>query len=139
MPIYQQWRSEIERFPIFEDSILVGHSCGGGFLLRWLSETKRKVARTVLVAPWLDPKRYKTQEFFDFEIDPKLASRIDVHLLESSNDAKDIQDSIGQIRAVLPGINYHLFENYGHFCYSDMQTTEFPELKMIALNGNKFV
>lgn len=139
LPVYEQWRSEFERFPIFEDSILVGHSCGGGFLLRWLSETRRKVARVVLIAPWLDPEKFKTQEFFDFKIDPRIADRVDLHLLESSNDANDIQASIRAIREAFPVLNYHLFKDYGHFCYSDMNTMEFPELRRIALMGDKAV
>jgi len=37
-PNYEKWRSLFERFEIREDTFLVGHSCGGGFLVRYLSE-----------------------------------------------------------------------------------------------------
>ena len=139
LPSYSQWKLEFERYPISDDTILVGHSCGGGFLLRWLSETKRKVARVVLVAPWLDPEKSKAQEFFNFEIDSTLTERADIHLLESSNDADDIQASIRIIRKALPSLHWHLFKDYGHFCFSDMKTIEFPELRRIALKGSKAV
>ena len=36
-PRYELWKIEFERFDIKPDTILVGHSCGGGFLLRYLS------------------------------------------------------------------------------------------------------
>ena len=68
-PIYEKWKREFERFDVNENTILIGHSCGGGFLLRWLSENKIKIDKLILVAPWLDPERSKTTDFFDFEID----------------------------------------------------------------------
>jgi len=37
-PSYDVWKKEFERFDITPDTILIGHSCGGGFLIRWLSE-----------------------------------------------------------------------------------------------------
>ena len=56
-PDYGLWKQTLERHPISEDSILIGHSCGGGFLLRYLSENKIRTKRTILVAPWLDPDK----------------------------------------------------------------------------------
>jgi predicted alpha/beta hydrolase family esterase len=51
-PVYEQWKKEFERFEVHENTTLVGHSCGGGFLIRWLSENADvKVANVVLVAP----------------------------------------------------------------------------------------
>jgi predicted alpha/beta hydrolase family esterase len=72
-PKYEIWCREFERQDIGPDTILVGHSCGGGFLVRWLSEHKDiKVASVVLVAPWLDPLNELKDDFFDFEIDSEL-------------------------------------------------------------------
>jgi len=34
-PNYEKWKSMFERFDINEDTLLIGHSCGGGFLVRW--------------------------------------------------------------------------------------------------------
>ena len=52
---YAAWVREFERYDITPQTQLVGHSCGAGFLVRWLSEHKAvKVGRVVLrVAPWL--------------------------------------------------------------------------------------
>ena len=134
-PDYSLWRSEFERYPISEESILIGHSCGGGFLLRWLSETQAQAARLILVAPWLDPDGTKCPDFFKFCIDPVLTNRIDCHLFESTNDDSDIKTSIKLIRDRLPDIQVKSFVGYGHFCFSNMGTHEFPELKEVAIAG----
>jgi alpha-beta hydrolase superfamily lysophospholipase len=42
-------RSEFERYDIFPETDLVGHSCGGGFFVRWLSKhLEVKVGNVVL-------------------------------------------------------------------------------------------
>lgn len=132
-PDYKKWRSEFERFHIDKDSILIGHSCGGGFLVRWLTENKIPIKKLVLVAPWLDPERRKTDIFFDFTIDPTITERTHVHILVSNDDDKDIQDSVHTIQKKMPKLNRHNFQNMGHFCYNDMKTEEFPALLDIIL------
>jgi uncharacterized protein len=52
-PVYQDWCLAFEQFRIDEDTALIGHSCGAGFLLRWLSENKVTVGKVALVAPFL--------------------------------------------------------------------------------------
>ena len=37
-PVYEAWKKEFERHEVTSETVLVGHSCGGGFLIRWLSE-----------------------------------------------------------------------------------------------------
>lgn len=130
-PDYEKWKSEFERFSVDEDSILVGHSCGGGFLVRWLSENKIKVKKLILVAPWLDPDRKKTTTFFDFRIDPAITERMETHILISNDDDKDIQISVSKIKDALPGANKHDFQGMGHFTYEQMKTDKFPELLKI--------
>jgi len=51
-PEYEMFREEFERYLVTKDTVLVGHSCGCSFLVRWLGETKRRIAKLVLVAPW---------------------------------------------------------------------------------------
>lgn len=132
-PRYEIWKKELERFDITSQTILVGHSCGGGFILRWLSENKnRKVNKVVLVAPWLNPEnnpRSDTADFFNFDIDLDLVKRTaGTILFYSDNDQPTIHQSIQIIREKINGINYKKFHNYGHFCFEDMKTIEFPEL-----------
>lgn len=130
-PDYKVWSREFERYDITPETILVGHSCGGGFLLRWLSEHPEvKVGKVVLVAPWLDPYREDTTDFFDFEIDTNLVSRTKgVTIFESDNDdVGGVAPSIKLIKENISGIKSVLLEKHGHFCLNDMGTVEFPEL-----------
>ena len=133
-PDYIKWKKEFERFDVDENTILIGHSCGGGFLLRWLTENKVKVLKLILVAPWLDPQRTKTTDFFDFSIDPDLQKRTKIDLFLSEDDDKDILESVRIIHESVPGINVHRLKNMGHFTYTDMKTHVFPEILKVALS-----
>lgn len=130
MPDYEVWKQEFQRFDITPETILVGHSCGGGFLVRWLSEhTEVKVGKVVLVAPWLDPDNEKQNNFFNFDIDSTLFKRTaGISVFVSNDDEKDILESVETITQALPGIHILRFEHKGHFTYGDMETHVFPEL-----------
>ena len=102
-PRYEIWKKELERFDITPETTLVGHSCGGGFIIRWLSENKdKKVSKVVLVAPWLNPEdnpRSDTEDFFHFDIDPDLINRTNgITIFNSSNDKPTIHKSVEIIR-----------------------------------------
>ena len=135
-PVYEDWKTEFERYTVGKESILVGYSCGAGFLLRWLSENPIVIKRLVLVAAWLDPQSLICPEFFDFTIDPALSNRADLQMITSDNDRTDIFESAELIRQALPAINFRLFPGYGHFRFSDLGTGEFPELRDIVLSGD---
>ena len=71
-PQWELWVKEVERFDIGPESLLVGHSCGSGFWVRYLSEHKDlKVDKVVLVAPSLG-LGWDNRTFFDFAIDPDI-------------------------------------------------------------------
>jgi len=132
-PDYPAWRREFERYDIGPGTMLVGHSCGGGFLLRWLSEHPgTHVGRVVLVAPWLDPFGDVAPAFFDFRPDPALVSRTARTLLfHSDDDSEDIQESVCRIRGSVEGIGYREFQGYGHFTSEARMAdagARFPEL-----------
>lgn len=134
-PTYAAWKRELERYQIDGETILVGHSCGGGFLIRWLSENKVKIDKLVLVAPWLDPDRRKTTNFFDFDIDPDISKRANqVHLFVSRDDMKEVLKSVDIIIKSIPDIKQHEYNNKGHFCYEDLKTEKFPELLEVILS-----
>ena len=131
MPNYTTWKKEFERFDIDSETILVGHSCGGGFLVRWLSENDVKVGKVVLVAPWLDPEKRRgaDNDFFKFEMDKNLVNKTNgISLFVSKDDDNDIQVSVEKILNSVDDIKKVEFENHGHFCLGDMGTEEFPEL-----------
>lgn len=130
---YEIWKRELERFEITPETILIGHSAGGGFIVRWLSENKdKKVDKVVLVAPWLNPDNNTisdTADFFDFHIDPNLVERTNgFSIFNSDNDQTSVQQSVKILRDKIKKYNYREFHNFGHFCYNDLKTDEFPEL-----------
>lgn len=130
-PQYEVWKKEFERFDISEDTILVGHSCGGGFLVRWLSENNAKVGKVILVAPWMGirPDQEFDDTFFDFVIDQNLADKTkSLTIFNSSNDVSEIQDSVKLLREKLNDVQLVELENKGHFTLKGLGTEEFPEL-----------
>ena len=129
-PDYDAWRTEFERYDITAETVLVGHSCGGGFLVRWLSEHPEvQVGKVVLVAPWLDPENEKENGFFDFVIDPDFPQRTQgVTIFNSDDDMDAVQVSVKEIMEETEGIKINEFHEYGHFCMEDMGTGEFPQL-----------
>lgn len=132
-PRYDVWKKEFEKFDVTPETVLVGHSCGGGFLVRWLSENKdKRVGKVVLVAPWINPDKesiFDTADFFDFEIDSELVNRTaGVTIFNSDNDHKSVRKSVQILRDTVNKVEYKEFHSYGHFCLDDMNTEEFPEL-----------
>jgi predicted alpha/beta hydrolase family esterase len=125
------WSAEVERFDITPETILIGHSTGAGFFIKYLSiHPDITVGKVVLVAPWLDPDRELTTSFFnDFTIDPDLVSRTKgVTVMFSDDDQKSVLQTVEILRKQVVGIQFTEFHNYGHFCFDDMKTVEFPEL-----------
>lgn len=138
-PDWKAWVREVERFEVGPETLLVGHSCGGGFWVRYLSERKDlRVGKVVLVAPWTDPDRDHTKGFFEFEIDSELAARTEgVTVFHSANDAGNIHKTVASLRESIRDIGYREFDNYGHFTQKSMGTQEFPELLQELLGDNQ--
>jgi len=134
-PDYAKWCSVFEQFQINENTILVGHSCGGGFLVRWLSENKIKAGKVALVAPWINPASSRPKPgFFDFKIDEDLAERTGgICLFISSDDDKEELDTAKLLKEKIRGLRVKEFTDRGHFVLRDMGTEEFPELKDFLL------
>ena len=128
-PRYENWARAIEYFSPDEETILVGHSCGGGMIVQWLSRNPNaKVGKVVLVAPWIDVEK-DDWPAFDFEIDESLVQRTaGLTIFHSLDDMKEIKSSVKILIRKLPGAKYVEFENAGHFIIGAMKTEEFPEL-----------
>lgn len=127
-PDLATWCKEFERYDVTSDTILIGHSCGGGFLVRWLSEHPQvRSAKVVLAAPWLNPKQLEdTGDFFKFQIDQGLTDRTDLTVLYSDDDMPQILDTVALLREELPQAAYKELHGMKHF-YDDSRMT-FPEL-----------
>ncbi len=130
-PHYPTWQKEFDRFEVTPDTALVGHSAGGGFLVRWLSEHPDvQVGKVILVAPslGLDWDEDERKEFFSFEIDADLASRTQGLIIFGSDDDKDaLKESITIYRSKLNDVDYREVSNHGHFAYEHIGSG-FPEL-----------
>jgi len=128
-PNYEKWKDMLERFTLDENTILVGHSCGGGFLVRWLSENNVKVGKVVLVAPWLDPEKVIDPEFFKFEIVPNIASKTEsLTVMYSTDDDPEVLESIEMLKEKLENVSFQEFGGKGHFTLNSLKTEKFPEL-----------
>lgn len=131
-PRYEEWKKEFERFDITPETILVGHSCGGGFLLRYLSEHKDlKVGKVVLVAPWINPLNYEISDcadFFSFNLDPDLASRTDgITVFISKDDEPSVVKTVDILKEKLSNINFKEYLDQGHFTKGRYRAA-FPEV-----------
>lgn len=132
-PDYEQWKNVFEQFVVNEDSILVGHSCGAGFLVRWLSEGASAVDTLVLVAPWMDPHQ-TLPGFFDFKIEKTVPERVgSIHIFISDDDDEEMHEAVRQITEAWPAAVAHRLTGQGHFTLTDMGTRVFPELRTVLL------
>ena len=132
-PRYDEWQKEFERFDITPDTTLVGHSCGGGFLIRYLSEHKDlRVGKVALVAPWINPNdnpRSDKADFFHFEIDPDFPARTKgVTVFISSDDDASVVKTVDALREKVHALNLKEYTDKGHFTLDAMKTQGFPEL-----------
>lgn len=132
-PRYDEWLKEFERFEITPETILVGHSCGGGFLVRYLSEHKDiQVGKVVLVAPWTNPLNYEssdTADFFEFDIDPDFVNRTKgVTVFVSNDDDPSVIKTVEILEAKVKNLDFKRYTDKGHFCLVNLGTVEFPEL-----------
>ncbi len=129
-PIYRDWLEVFEQFEINAEVTLIGHSCGGGFLLRYLSEhPDLKINKLFLIAPWVIDTGKDLEsdlEFLDCTINANLPERFPVHVFISSDDESVMQDSFRFLKEKLPGAIYHEYTDRKHFC-----TPEFPELLVL--------
>ncbi len=139
-PTYAEHERVLNQMEISNETTLVGHSCGGGFLLRYLSEHKElSPKKVILVAPWIDPESYLKElnpesNYFDFTIDSSLAERTQLYCLYSTDDGENIIGSVKIIQDKLPNVNMVTFNDKGHFTEPHLGTKEFPELLEIILN-----
>ena len=139
---YEDWVKEVERYDINEESILVGHSMGAGFWVRYLSEhPKQRIKSLILVAPWLNVEEqnktdFEDDDFFKFEANSQLLLQANkVMIYSSDNDMEGVKKSVQYLEQLYPNIKLKNFHNYGHFTSRSMQSNQFPELLDECLNG----
>ena len=129
-PRYEDYKIEFEKYHVDENTILIGHSRGCAFLVHWLGETKQKIKKLILVAPYkiaVGDNELK-KKIYDFEIDPRIKDRVaQIIIFTSDNEEPEGKQSVQIYHAALGGTIINL-PNFGHYTLEDMGTNEFPEL-----------
>ena len=134
---YESWRDEFDKLQINEETILIGHSCGAAFLVRYLGDTKKKVKKLILVAPWKIPDENNEIEkkFYNYAINDSVKSQVgEIVIFTSDDEEEDGKKSAKIFHEALDGKIIEL-KNHGHFTLGDMGTEEFPELFYEFLKG----
>jgi predicted alpha/beta hydrolase family esterase len=137
-PVYEKFKEAFEKCEINENTVLIGHSCGCAFLVRWLGDSKRKVARLILVAPWkvTDKDDGYRKEFYEYPIDETIKNRVGrVVMFTSNTEEEDGKKSLKLFNDVLGGKIVGL-DNHGHYTMNDIGTDEFPELVKEVLEAD---
>ncbi len=129
-PKYEDYKSEFQKYDVNENTILIGHSRGCAFLVRWLGETKKKINKLILVAPYkiaVGDNEFK-KKFYDFEIDGSIKNRVNkIIIFTSNNEEIEGKESVKLFHDKFGGKIINL-RNKGHYTLDDVETKEFPEL-----------
>ena len=137
-PDYNSWKKKFEKNEINANTILIGHSCGCAFLVRWLGETSCYADKLILVAPWkIADKKSKTEkEFYDYPIKDSVKYQVnEVVIFTADNESADGKKSAKIFQRFLGGRLIEL-KGRGHYIFWDMKTEQFPELLDVILNEN---
>ena len=108
--IIKKWLNVFSNFKIDENTIL-GHSCGAGFIVRYLSENNIKVGDVFSGSMARTDKTLNTN-FFDFKIDQSLINKIkSMNIIYSIDDDTDVLESVNKITEEVASVNVIKFEN----------------------------
>lgn len=130
---YFEWKIWFEKHIPFlqDDVILVGHSLGGIFLAKYLSEETfpKKIRATLLVAPPFSTVVDHPLGDFNFSTNlSKLAEQGgEIYLFQSKDDDVVPYFNVEMYQKELPKAHVMIFGDRGHF-----HVTEFPELVEIV-------
>jgi len=130
---FDEWKIWFEKLIPFLHGgvILVGHSLGGTFLVKYLSENqfKKKIKAVFLVGAVYD-KDDDGYSVVSFSLPEKLNLQTEkIYLYHSKDDLVVPFSTLGQYKKALPKAETKVFEDRGHF-----NQEEFPELAQDILN-----
>lgn len=120
---YKEWKIMFERlFPFLANSpILLGHSLGGIFLAKYLSENKFPVK---ILAAFLVAAPYQISNFIlPKNLDKWRKQGGIIFLYHSKDDSVVSFSNLEKYKSALPEAEAAIFKNRGHF-----DQTEFPEM-----------
>lgn len=134
-PEYDDWLKIFEALPIDENTTLIAHSCGAGFLLKWLNKSGASIDKLILVAPYLDPGGYMGR-FLQCRLKPGLMDQVhELHVFYSEDEpVGGVKETVDMIMESYTDATLHCFKDKRHFCYNDMEEGgSFPELLKVAI------
>ena len=129
-PDFNKFKKEFEKYKVTKDTILIGHSCGCTFLVRWLGESKQKIKKLILVAPWkIEAGTSELKKaFYTSPIDESIKERVNkIVMFTADDEEKDGKKGLKMFHGALGGEVIEL-KGHGHFTLGDMGTKKFPEL-----------
>ncbi|MES2225816.1 MAG: alpha/beta hydrolase [Patescibacteria group bacterium] len=132
---YAEWKIWFEKFvPYMEDGvILIGHSLGGIFLAKYLSENSfpKKIAATFLVAtPYNTPTEHPRADFNILGPLLRFEEQCgEIFLYHSKDDQIVPFSNFERYQKDLPGAHLRIFDKAGHF-----NDEELPEI-LIDIKG----
>lgn len=129
-PTYEAYLKELSRYELDEETSLVGHSCGGGFLVRFLTENPNiKLAKVILVAPWLNTDGWSDTKMFDFDVDSGITDRCgELIIINSTDDMDTVQETVALLRDKVKDVHYIEHEGKGHYTLGSLGSEAFPEV-----------
>lgn len=135
-PKYVEWKKVFEKYTVTKNTLLVGHSCGAAFLVRWLMESHKKVKKLILVAPAkvAETENDTRKDLYDFSLPANTSHIADEIVVFTSNDFPHHLQSLELYKVALKPRVIQL-ENKFHFLYFQMKTPEFPELLEEIMNS----
>ena len=129
-PLYEDWKNEIENLFVDENTILVGQSAGGGFLVRWLGENEIKSKKLILVAPAIvhNEEYSYLEKMLKFKINKNIKNNTgEIVIFVSDDEREGIKKSVKILHEHLGGKLIEL-KGKGHFTMKYSIEKAFPEL-----------
>jgi predicted alpha/beta hydrolase family esterase len=131
---YLEWKIWFEKIiPILnKEVILIGHSLGGIFIVKYLSENKfsKKIKTTLLVGtPYNTPTRHPLVDFvITNPLDNFIKQAGKIVMYHSKDDQIVPFSNLEYYRKEIPNADFRIFKNRGHF-----NTESFPELVKLII------
>lgn len=119
---YSEWKIVFGKIlPLLADKlILIGHSLGGIFLAKYLSENdiSRKVKMVILIAPPFDEEGEPGESLNDFKLSSSITNLNNykkIFLIHSKDDQIVSYEEVEKYKKLLPKAEVITFEDRGHF------------------------
>ncbi len=130
---FDEWKIWFEKFiPFLHDNVLlIGHSLGGTFLAKYLSENQfKKKIKAVFLVGAVYGRDSEGYSLVSFTLPTNLNLQTEtIYLYHSKDDSVVPFSALEQYKKALPNAQIRIFEDRGHF-----NQEEFPELAQDILN-----